>query len=497
MSASTAAGDLAKKRRFLAWVVETRVEISRLLVLTRYMSRSHSHLYTAINKYLQHQDQFFARCADGIYFMQSGLASSTQPMYDIQEAIDVLVAKTYLEFPVGMQLNRQQLLPAADIDAAMDNEIASRVAALERPRDIVLRISNGQLEVSETDLYCVSLTLRGKFIPSFEWVWTVKGLKMLLQFGEGVDDSLIHIQQRERLQARIGEEIEKHSKQPLVAIYDMMHSLSLDFAMEMLHTQSQLLFLADDIRFTSDSLSIAYWLNLPILSYKDGDESGQKVVVEKAQVVNRLRLVAYSSSVVENPDTGEDVYMIVNFGQLSLTVILEVVMRAHSLAYLRQLRRMIVEESESNIMSGLHPDFVKSITHLEIEIGHPIRLRVQLLPWCTVYIFIDKRTGSLKLTDFKLAETYSEHDLYNFQRLFAVAESRINANVSDIHLHLSQLFHSLYIQSLNCVSHVVNLHRAPFVDVSESDYDSQSAYQSFFQFRGLNSWYIMFESREV
>ncbi|TIB39057.1 hypothetical protein E3P86_01304 [Wallemia ichthyophaga] len=263
--------------------ISARKHVIKLLVLLRWArdpiaGSDKISIARSINEMLWRQNFIFQAAIQGLRDVGMSFSSARVPSADILTAVDVLQSGTYHGLPVGLRraFKPDPPLPASAVISHLDqlnDVIRFRLRTKEiipnSMKQIPHTIADGRVHFHVKNLFTCSVTLSGR---SDDDIWFLLSVQFDIDSSDYTQSPKFAL--RDEILAIANDELAskppKSSKlgdAPLVRLCNLLTNLSLNYKMEILHTQALKMTRKTwknriDMSFSKDrkNLSIGYWL---------------------------------------------------------------------------------------------------------------------------------------------------------------------------------------------------------------------------------------------
>ncbi|KAK9473042.1 mediator complex subunit MED14-domain-containing protein [Dipodascopsis tothii] len=404
-----AANDSTRKRKFLGFLVHTRQQFIKLLVLTQW-ARSASEVSRVIDvvSWLGGQKNCFVNVIWALQSVKHGLSSARLPNPDIGTALEVFTRgqprlSTFNFVPPPALTARRVLGVLHDLNVLL----SIRLALYENipPPFRRFSIGNGRVTFVVRDEFEVDVGIADDdpgarfFLIDFRFLFAAAGA-----LGSGIRSEV----------ERVADEF--LATKGLAGLYDFLHNFTLSYKLLLIHRQAQALtkgVWADIVKiaFVPDSqlISVQYWLGRP------GGRNAFEIGLLRAKTLG----VRWTPEGRARP-----FLFALDQTEISAERILSKVVTLHRQYLLALVYKHFVAS----------PAYAQ-VPHLITPQVHDMKLRVELAPTKVTYLTIEPLTGRAVFETTSDLVRYAERSL-NSQR--DVAQTAATVLVSLRHLSMQQ-----------------------------------------------------------
>ncbi|TIB77405.1 MED14-domain-containing protein [Wallemia mellicola] len=432
------------------FALNSRKQVIKLIVLLRWAKdplagSDKIQIARSINELLWRQNFIFQATVQGLQDVSLSFSNARVRNADIITALDVLQTGTYHGLPVGL---RRAFKPEKPLS------VTAVIAHLEQLNDVIrfrLRtkeiiphsmkqipytIADGRVFFHVKNLFTCSVTLSGR---SDDDIW------FLLSVEFDIDSSVYtkkpKFGTRDEILAIANEELANKPPKtsalgdaPLVRLYNLLTNLSLNYKMEILHTQALNMARKTwknkiDLTLSKDrrNLSIGYWLrprqqpkpgqspppnqktesgrlNISIATLSSEKQNPVESILNQIEIKSKLKATALADEIIEqclqvdwtrNDKTEvEDAVLDLNTDNLSIERVVLQALVAHSVALLKRYKKSLCASSSW---------FNNATVHLQIPevlgLGVSPTLHIQVFETQKLILSISPTTGRLIVRD--------------------------------------------------------------------------------------------------
>ncbi|PRP85626.1 mediator complex subunit MED14 family protein [Planoprotostelium fungivorum] len=448
--------DLSKKERLRAFLLQTRVLMSKLYTILQWIKARPDHtkqgekrgvgmgatLLSKVNQeimsILEVQNRCFQMAADTLCNVHLHLRWVQEPSYDLNTAVDVLLNGSYLRLPTSLQGPLAIKPPSTDGDTKkyivqkLGQLIDAKLSATEVPPVFSsIRIENGCAVLEAAHEFEVHLGIEVE-----RDMWTVIKVDIKVSSDRAVEGAVgLNYEnwkhQNNAIRTLAASRMEA-STEPLLELYHVVHTFCIDLQLYVLYSQSyHLKKTKPNLNFypeySPNKLTIRYWTHTP--------SQGQQRILEISAETNELT-IRHHPEIIDLTTKQSRQWKMQHPDALNLEAVLEEIILSSSQTQFHQLQDALQKENGRYNLIGR--------TKLVSE-GYLKDMEDKLNQDITQITEIVRKIFHIKLMEFYEQAAHSARLIpTRYLPTKAVAEG-LDVTEEAIHMRFSPPFHDFFL----------------------------------------------------